>query len=248
VSDEALTELRVTMGSIERRGAWIVPEHLDVRVMWGSAELDLRDAKLSPGLTTIDVQITMGNVEIIVAPGMTVNLDVRSVAGNVAEGEHITSTVEGRTDGPRIRVTGKVKLGNCEVITLHPGETRSDGDRRRKHVRHQGRHDRHHGRHRARHARFRELHAEREMWMRSRDPRRGWQPWWLMARMRRRMFIWFTLAFAAGIATGVRLWPDARWWHLVIALVGLSMASSRPASILIGSAARCGCSRWRSTT
>ena len=216
--DDELKELRVTMGSVERRGAWIVPEHLDVRVMWGSCELDLRDAKLSPGLTTIDVQITMGNVEIIVPPGMNVILDVHSVAGNVAEGEHIQSTLDGDAGAPRVRVTGKVKLGNCEVITLQPGETRGDAHRRRKHERHR----RHHGRH---HRRFDEIHAEREMWMRSRDPRRSWQPWWLMARMRRRMFIWFTLAFGAGIAVGVHLWGDIRWWQGAIALVTLSVVS-----------------------
>ena len=225
MSADPSTELRVTMGSIERRGAWVVPEHLDVRVMWGNVELDLRDAKMSPGLTTINVHIKMGNVEIIVPPGMTVNLDVHNVAGNVSQGEHILSTLEGDLVGPRVRVTGTVKLGNCEVITLHPGETRGDADRRRKHMRHRHRHERHHGRHRDRHARFRELHAEREMWMRSKDPRRSWQPWWLMARMRRRMFIWFTLAFAAGIVVGVKWWPDAHWWHVVIALFGLSVVS-----------------------
>jgi len=220
--------LRVTMGSLERRGVWVVPEHLDVRVMWGNVELDLREAKMSPGETTIDVQITMGNVEIIVPPGMTVDLDVRIVAGNVSEGEKINTTVAGDADKPRVRVTGRVKLGNCEVFTLYPGETRSDGERRSKHARHQQRHARHEQRrerHRERHKRFREIHAEREMWMRSKDPRRSWQPWWLMARMRRRMFIWFTLAFGAGIAAGVKLWPDARWWHVVIALFLLSMIS-----------------------
>ena len=216
-----LRELRVTMGSIERRGAWIVPEKLDVRVMWGSCELDLRDAKLVPGLTTIDVQITMGNVEIIVPPGMTVNLDVRSVAGNVSEGEQLISSVEGDPDAPRIRVTGRVKLGNCEVVTRHRGETRGDAERRSRHERHHGRRDRHRDRHR----RFHELHAERDMWMRSRDPRRGWQPWWLMARMRRRIVIWFTLAFGAGIAAGVHLWGNAHWWHVVIAVFLLSMVS-----------------------
>ncbi len=214
-------DLRVTMGSIERRGPWIVPPHLDVRVLWGNCELDLRDAKLSPGETTIDVQITMGNVEIIVPPGMTVQLDVQTVAGNVAEAEHITSTVEGDPEAPRVRVTGKVKLGNCEVVTLHRGETRGDGARRVRHERHHRRHERH----RHRHNRWHELHAEREMWMRSRDPRRGWQPWWLMARMRRRMFIWFTLAFGAGIAVGVNVWPHGRWWHVVVALMLLSVVS-----------------------
>lgn len=225
MNEESSRELRVTMGSIERRGAWIVPPRLDVRVLWGNAELDLRDAKLSPGLTTIDVMVKMGNVEILVPPGMSVTLDVQTVAGNVSEGEHVQSTIEGDVDKPRVRITGTVKLGNCEVITLYPGETRGDAHRRRKHERHVDHMARHHRRHRERRARFHELSAEREMWMRGKDRRHGWQPWWLMARMRRRIFIWFTLAFGLGIAAGVNLWPDARWWHVVIALVGLSIVS-----------------------
>lgn len=225
MSEESAKELRVTMGSIERRGAWDVPERLDVRVLWGNAELDLRDARMGSGLTTIDVLVKMGNVEIIVPPGMSVNVDVQTVAGNVSDAEHIRSTIDGDADKPRLRVTGTVKLGNCEVITLYPGETRGDANRRRKHDRHRHRIERHRRRHLSRHERFRELHAEREMWMRSKDAQRGWQPWWLMARMRRRIFAWFTLAFGAGIAAGVKLWPDARWWHVVIALVGLSMIS-----------------------
>lgn len=215
-------ELRVTMGSIERRGQWVVPERLDVRVMWGNVELDLRDAKLSPGLTTIDVQISMGNVELLVPPGMEVTLDVVSLAGNVSQEEHLSTTVAGDAGGPRILVTGKVKLGNCEVITIHRGESKHDAQRRRQHERHMRQRERHHERHKRR---FDELRAEREMWMRGRDPRRGWQPWWLMARMRRRMFIWFTIAFGAGIAVGVHLWAEKRWWHIAIALIALSTIS-----------------------
>jgi hypothetical protein len=42
-------DVRVIMGSTERRGAWQVPNHLDVRVWLGSAVLDLTSARLSPG-------------------------------------------------------------------------------------------------------------------------------------------------------------------------------------------------------
>ena len=42
----------------------------------------------------------------------------------------------------------------------------------------------------------RELHAEREMWHRSHADDGRWRPWWLMARMRRRIFSWLALAFA----------------------------------------------------
>ena len=55
--------------------------------------------------------------------------------------------------------------------------------------------------------------------------RQSWVPWWLMARMRRRMFIWFFVVFAAGIAVGVYLWDNPHWWYVVLAFLGLSLTS-----------------------
>ena len=74
-------------------------------------------------------------------------------------------------------------MGNCEVFSLAPGEdatttsriAASTSDRQR---RHRERHHRH----------WQQMHAEREMWMRTTD-RQRWMPWWLMSRMRRRMFV-----------------------------------------------------------
>lgn len=216
--------IHVMMGSVERRGAWQVPEKLAVRVMWGSCELDFREAILPPGTIEIDVAVTMGNVELIVPPGMGVNLEVSSVASNIAEASALAATQT--TTPPRIRVTGKVKAGNCEVITLHPGESRADAERRRRFERHHGRHHHHRReRHLRRAERWRELHAEREMWMRSSDPRRRWQPWWLMARMRRRMFFLFALAFGIGVAIKTYLWGDTRWWHIVVSIFVIGIVS-----------------------
>src|SRR5262249_36706842 len=55
--------MRVIMSSIERRGRWTVPRRLHTRVFWGHVELDLRDASLGPGITTIHVGVFMGNLE-----------------------------------------------------------------------------------------------------------------------------------------------------------------------------------------
>ena len=66
-----MTRIRAFMSSVERRGRWTVPERLEVRAFWGHVVLDLRDAELTT--TTIDVGVLMGNVEIIVPPGMAVD-------------------------------------------------------------------------------------------------------------------------------------------------------------------------------
>jgi signal transduction histidine kinase len=92
-----------------------------------------------------------------------------------------------------------------------------------KRARWEARHARHRSRWHKNHKRWRELHEEREMWMRRGD-KRAWGPWWLQARMRRRIFGWLALAFTAG-ALVMWITPEPRWWHGVIALFGLSMMS-----------------------
>jgi signal transduction histidine kinase len=72
--------------------------------------------------------------------------------------------------------------------------------------------------------RLAELHLEREMW-RAHPDRSPWLPWWLQARMRRRIFSWMTIAFIGGVAAGVYFWDQPRWFHFVFALIGLSMIS-----------------------
>jgi signal transduction histidine kinase len=79
----------------------------------------------------------------------------------------------------------------------------------------------HRARWKQRHRRWRELHEERDMWMRMRKDKRAWGPWWLQARMRRRIFGWLTIAFASG-AAAMYYWPELRWWHGLVALFVLS--------------------------
>jgi uncharacterized protein DUF1707/cell wall-active antibiotic response 4TMS protein YvqF len=119
--------LRVVLGSIERFGPWAVPPHLAARVLWGNLELDLRDAQLSPGVTTIDVHVTMGNVELMVPPGVAVEVDAGAFLAHVED-----RTEPSATTTHVVRVTGRVALGNLEVTTLLRGETKRDARRRRR--------------------------------------------------------------------------------------------------------------------
>ncbi|HEU4732370.1 MAG TPA: HAMP domain-containing sensor histidine kinase, partial [Kofleriaceae bacterium] len=82
----------------------------------------------------------------------------------------------------------------------------------------------HRARWKQRHRRWKELHEEREMWMRMGKDKRGWGPWWLQARMRRRIFLWLALAFVGGAIT-MNYWAEARWWHMMGALFALSALS-----------------------
>lgn len=200
----APVRIRAIMGSVKRAGPWEVPPRLEAVAKYGNLELDLREATLPPGGATIEVFVKMGNLEVLVPPTISVEVDVESVAGNVTEMRRRPID----RNQPLLRIVGKVRFGNCEVLTLRPGESPVGGERRHHH------HHRHHGR-------WKEIKAEREMWRDAHDYRHRWHPWWLMARMRRRIFFALAVALGGGMAIGWRLSQHPRWWWIVIALIVL---------------------------
>jgi hypothetical protein len=136
--DRAATkQLRVILSSIERRGPWSVPRAMDLRVMWGNAELDFRDASIGPGVTTIHVRVFMGNFEVILPPNLAIDVDVSSLAGSVTERHRVPPDADPAR--PVIRIIGTVKFGNLEITTRLPGETARDAYRRERNERRGGR-------------------------------------------------------------------------------------------------------------
>jgi Cell wall-active antibiotics response 4TMS YvqF/Domain of unknown function (DUF1707) len=128
-------KLRVIMSSVERRGRWSVPKALDLRVFWGNAELDFRDASLGPGVTTIHVRVFMGNFEVVLPPNLAIDVDVSSFAGSVTERHRVPPDADPAR--PQIRIVGTVRFGNLEITTRLPGETAWDAHKREKRERKQ---------------------------------------------------------------------------------------------------------------
>lgn len=122
--------LRVIMGSVERTGPWVVAKSLTTRVLWGSAELDFRDASIGPGVTTIEVHVVMGSLELILPPWLSIDVDVSSVMGSVEERHRMSA--EPDPTRPILRVTGTVWLGSVEISTRLPGETEWDARKRER--------------------------------------------------------------------------------------------------------------------
>ncbi|HEX4421313.1 MAG TPA: LiaF domain-containing protein [Kofleriaceae bacterium] len=131
----ATKKLRVIMSSVERRGRWSVPRELEIRALWGNVELDLRDASLGPGVTTIHVRVVMANCEIILPPSLAVDVDVSSFAGNVTERHRMPPEIDPAR--PVIRLLGSVAFGNVEITTRLPGESARDMYRRERRERKQ---------------------------------------------------------------------------------------------------------------
>lgn len=131
----ATKKLRVIMSSVERRGRWTVPRTLQLRVLWGNAELDFRDASLAPGVTTIDVGVLMGNLEIVLPPHLAVDVDVSSFMGAVEERHRVPPDADPAR--PVLQLVGAVRLGNLEISTRLAGESRGDARRRERRERKQ---------------------------------------------------------------------------------------------------------------
>ena len=97
-----------------------MPRTLRLRVLWGNAELDFRDASLAPGITTIDVGVLMGNLELILPPHLSIDVDVSSFMGSVEERHRVPPDADPAR--PVLQLVGAVRLGNLEISTRLPGE------------------------------------------------------------------------------------------------------------------------------
>jgi hypothetical protein len=108
--------LRAFIGSCERRGVWNVPPRIDANVMIGYMELDLRNANLGP-TTRIDVDVTLGALQILVPDDVVVDVEVDAFAGGVDSGADHTPRPDPAMPGVRrLRVTGRVRFGGCDIV------------------------------------------------------------------------------------------------------------------------------------
>lgn len=112
-------EIRIALGGTERRGLWSVPRHLRVRVLLGTAHLDLREARLAAGTTTIDVAVTLGSLTVIVPTAMSVAVEVAAHAASVetfGDSTEASTTPFRDLERPQLRIIGDATLGSCEIV------------------------------------------------------------------------------------------------------------------------------------
>jgi hypothetical protein len=100
------------LASASRRGFWrLAPESRVVAVL-GSCKLDLREARVSAPITNIEVFVLLGSVDVLVGPGVEVDIDSQVLLGSRDMGVAGNAPTPG---GPTIRITGAVVLGSLNV-------------------------------------------------------------------------------------------------------------------------------------
>lgn len=118
------------MGGAERKGVWIPPKTLYVLAVMGGAQLDLREARLGPGVTEVMAVAVMGGVEIIVPPGVHVDMSGFALMGGFAQAGRVEPPSD--PDAPVLRVSGFALMGGVDVSVRYPGERPKDARKRER--------------------------------------------------------------------------------------------------------------------
>ena len=105
------------LGEARRVRRWVVPSFLRVRALLAEVRVDLRDSVIPPDFT-MDVRAAGARVTLVVPPGVDVAFDAVALLGNAFS--QAPETRGGQ--GPTIRVTGSVALGEIRVLVRALGE------------------------------------------------------------------------------------------------------------------------------
>ena len=118
------------MGGAERKGAWTPPRELVAIGVMGGAELDFREARFGPGVTEVNCFVVMGGVEIVVPPGVHVEVNGVAVMGGFASTGWAPEPPP--PGAPVLRIGGFALMGGVEVHIRLPGEKAGDARRRER--------------------------------------------------------------------------------------------------------------------
>jgi hypothetical protein len=116
-------------GGVERHGAWRVPSHMQASAVFGGMSLDFREAVLSMGVTEIHVVALMGGIQLIVPPGLSVEVSGTAVMGGFGHVERAPAQADPAR--PLLRVHGLAIMGGVAVETRLAGESERDAHERR---------------------------------------------------------------------------------------------------------------------
>lgn len=119
----------VLMSSVRKKGQWTPARHNRVTCIMGNAKFDLREAMLLHGDTHFELNVLMGEVELIVPPGLRVEADGFAFMGEFDDSH---SDELASPDAPVIRVTGSVVMGAARIKTRLPGESALAAWKRRR--------------------------------------------------------------------------------------------------------------------
>lgn len=107
------------LSSVERKGVWMVPQHLSVNAVLGDATIDLREAHYAAREVVINATSILGSVKVTVPPHVHVIVEGNGVLGDFKEPSAKVPEVLS-ADSPVVRVRGVAVLGDVTVRRRGP--------------------------------------------------------------------------------------------------------------------------------
>lgn len=128
------SSLTAVLGDCRREGAWRVGRATTVYSILGDVLLDLRQAVLDAEIIEMRAYTVMGDLKVIVPPGVEVRLRGFSVLGDQKHRDKSETGESGRTVPTRhtLVVNGTGVMGDVSVVTLDLGQREPKWWRRRK--------------------------------------------------------------------------------------------------------------------
>jgi hypothetical protein len=108
-----LIRLHCSSGRAERRGRWVVPNRMDLKVSSGHITLDFTEAVIMQRMLHIDADVRSGHITLITKPGIVVDADDVTVRNG-----RVKVRAPWSTDVPellRIDVAGKCGSGHISA-------------------------------------------------------------------------------------------------------------------------------------
>lgn len=131
IENVALTgSIRAIFAETKRAGPWTPARSNAVSTVFASVRLDLREAQLAAGVTAFEVNVVVGELEVIVPPGLAVDVECNTLFGEVDQDESLAGAPP--MGHARIRITGRVWFGSVTIREQFVGESKSEARKRRK--------------------------------------------------------------------------------------------------------------------
>jgi hypothetical protein len=114
------------LSGLERKGVWVVPEHMVVTCFMGGADLDLRRAQFSAREVVLTINAVLGGADIKVNPHTQVIMEGTGILGGY-DGPSDKTAPQLDADSPVVRIRGFALLGGVNVSRRPaPGSSRRE--------------------------------------------------------------------------------------------------------------------------
>lgn len=116
--------------SVKRHGVWSLARRFRIAAVMAEAKLDLREVRIGAGRSDIEVFAFWASVEIIVPPGIRIDVQDSALMGEVTS--EATESWNLPRDAPSVTVRGSVIMSSIEIKVRYAGETEKEAKRRLK--------------------------------------------------------------------------------------------------------------------